>query len=500
MSVNFGEISENTKMGRESALLGNYDTSMVYYEGVLQQLQKLLQTLKDSSSKHKWSQVKQQISQEYEHVKDINKTLNSFKMDNSHSYHANYGNPMSFDDYARHEEPTRDPDVWPPPTPVEHRPSPNIRGGVKAAPAPRRQDNRSRQRAAPSRNSAQPDRGRGGPNYGNVVDKGAKDKGKDKKKIEEEDGEKKFDPSGYDKDLVEHLERDILQKNPNVHWDDIAGLVEAKKLLEEAVVLPLIVPDFFKGIRRPWKGVLMVGPPGTGKTLLAKAVATECGTTFFNVSTSSLTSKYRGESEKLVRLLFEMARFYAPSTIFVDEIDSICAKRGSDTEHEASRRVKSELLVQMDGVDGVCGDDPTKTVMVLAATNFPWDLDEALRRRLEKRIYIPLPSVEGRIQLLNINLREVEISDEVDLKEVAIKLDGYSGADITNVCRDTAMMSFRKRIRGLRPDEIKNIPRDELIAPATLEDFDEAIVKVNKSVSKEDLEKYEKWMNEFGSV
>jgi len=329
------------------------------------------------------------------------------------------------------------------------------------------------------------------------MNKGGASKADDKK-----DGKKKkknFNADGWDLELVTVLERDIVSECPNVHWDDIAGNTEAKRLLEEAVVLPLLIPDYFTGIRRPWKGVLMTGPPGTGKTLLAKAVATECGTTFFNVSSSTLTSKFRGESEKLVRLLFEMARHYAPTTIFIDEIDSICSSRGGSTEHEASRRVKSELLVQMDGVDGALGD-ATKIVMVLAATNFPWQIDEALRRRLEKRIYIALPDAEARVTLLKINLKGVNLADDVKLEEIGSNMDGYSGADITNVCRDAAMMAMRRAIKGKSPAEIRAMSKADMESPTTMEDINEGLLRVKCSVGAGDSEKYKTWMDEFGAV
>jgi katanin p60 ATPase-containing subunit A1 len=324
-----------------------------------------------------------------------------------------------------------------------------------------------------------------------------------------ENGEQEPPPKRFvsqnkaDNELVEMVERDILDKHPSIRWEDIAGLGDAKKLLEEAVVLPRLMPEYFKGIRRPWRGILMFGPPGTGKTLLAKAVATECGTTFFNVTATTLASKWRGESERLVRLMFEMARFYAPSTIFIDEMDSLCSKRGGNDENEASRRVKSEILIQMDGVSAAAAantDGTPPQVIVLGATNFPWQLDDALIRRLEKRVYIPLPNQAGREQLLRINLRSVKLSDDVHLETLANKFEGYSGADITNVCRDAAFMAMRKRIEGLSSDELRKINVQEMDLPVTMGDFTDALSKINSSVNKDDINKYQSWMSEFGST
>ncbi|XP_064864793.1 katanin p60 ATPase-containing subunit A1-like [Oncorhynchus nerka] len=476
------EISENVKLAREYALLGNYSSAIVCYQGVLEQIKKHLFTLRDSSFQQRWQKVWQEINEENKQVEEIMTTLENFKP------------PSNKDGIS---------DIWPVQVECSSSPLP-----VRGPPVPYKESKHHNNRLyvagvrAPHRQSTR------GPNGDRAKPLKSKEKKEalatpkdDKNKLEvSEKDVKKFDGQGYDKDLIEALERDIISQNPNVKWDDIADLEEAKKLLKEAVVLPMWMPEFFKGIRRPWKGVLLVGPPGTGKTLLAKAVATECRTTFFNVSSSTLTSKYRGESEKLVRLLFEMARFCAPTTIFIDEVDSMCSRRGTSEEHEASRRVKAELLVQMDGVGGASeNEDPSKLVMVLAATNFPWDIDEALRRRLEKRIYIPLPSAKGRVELLKINLKELELANDVDMAKIAEQMEGYSGADITNVCRDASLMAMRRRIEGLTPEEIRNISRDEMHMPTTMEDFESSLKKVSKSVSASDLEKYEKWIEEFGS-
>ncbi|CAB4065321.1 KATNA1 [Lepeophtheirus salmonis] len=297
------------------------------------------------------------------------------------------------------------------------------------------------------------------------------------------------------------MDRRRRTKKPIVDYDeisaDISGLNDAKSLLQETVVLPLLMPEFFKGIRRPWKGVLMMGPSGTGKTMLAKAVATECSTTFFNISASSLVSKYRGDSEKLVKFLFETARSKAPSTIFMDEIDSLCSQRGTDSEHEASRRFKSELLIQMDGLNSE--SEGNKIVVVLAATNHPWDIDEAFRRRFEKRILISMPNLDTRIALLKSKLQDVDLDEDVDLEDIANQLENYSGADITTICRDAAFMSLRNILKDKPLEEIKNITTKDVDNPISMEDLNEACKRCNRSVVETDLIKFDEWMTQYGS-
>ena len=368
------------------------------------------------------------------------------------------------------------------------------------------------------------DKGSGGGNYPksnkNYPGKGGGANPKDNKNNKKgQNGKSDFllsrypDGNGPDSELIEMLEREVVDTNPNVSFKDIAELSQAKKALQEAVLLPLIIPDYFKGIRRPWRGVLLYGPPGTGKTMLAKALATQGKTTFFNVHSSSFASKWRGESEKLVRILFEMVRFYAHTTIFIDEVDSLCSKRGEGNEGEGSRRVKAELLVQMEGVNSNTSasanekseEDKRKIVTVMAATNRPWDLDDALRRRFEKRVYIPLPNEKGRLQLFNLNLKKIEVDQNINYDKLVKLTDGYSGADICNVCREASFMPMRRELlanRGRRVEDLVNDQdfRTKIRAPIVMNDFEKAISNISKSVSQKDLEVYDKWTKEFSSV
>lgn len=310
-------------------------------------------------------------------------------------------------------------------------------------------------------------------------------------------------PSGVDESAAKQILNEIVVKGDEVRWGDIAGLEIAKNALRETVVYPFLRPDLFMGLREPARGMLLFGPPGTGKTMLARAVATESRSTFFSISASSLTSKYLGESEKLVRALFGLARSLAPSIIFVDEIDSLLSQRSGSGEHEATRRIKTEFLIQWSDLQrAAAGRETTERdkergdanrVLVLAATNLPWAIDEAARRRFVRRQYIPLPEPTTRETQIRTLLGQQKHSlSPSDVQKLVGLTDGFSGSDITALAKDAAMGPLRSLGEALL-----HMTMDE-IRPISLVDFEASLRTIRPSVSKSGLKEYEIWANEFG--
>lgn len=282
----------------------------------------------------------------------------------------------------------------------------------------------------------------------------------------------------------------MLHAVDKVSWDAIAGLRHAKKTIHEMVVWPMLRPDMFTGLRGPPKGLLLFGPPGTGKTLIGKCIASQVHASFFSISASSLTSKWVGEGEKLVRTLFAVARASQPAVIFIDEIDSLLTQR-SDGEFEASRRIKTEFLVQFDGAGTHSGD----RLLVIGATNRPQEIDEAARRRLVKRLYIPLPDGEARQAIVETLLRDQHHTlTPSDLRWLAWEQTaGYSGADMDSLCREAALGPLRDLhdILSVAVSAIRPINRG---------DFEAALRQVRASVSPADLDLYREWNDRFGSL
>jgi vacuolar protein-sorting-associated protein 4 len=335
-----------------------------------------------------------------------------------------------------------------------------------------------------------------------------------KKKVANKEGGDGEDDE--DAKLKEQLSGTLVTEMPNVSWDDVAGLENAKRALKEAVILPIQYPQLFEGKRQPWKGILLYGPPGTGKSYLAKAAATETKGRFFSVSAANIVSKFMGESERLIKALFELARKNKPAVIFIDEIDSVLSAR-SEGENEATRRLKTEFLIQMQGV----GKDD-KGILVLGATNIPWGLDPAVRRRFQKKIYISLPEAKARKLMIKLNLGDTynDLTDE-QLEILGNLTEGYSGSDIYNLTQDAIYGPLRKcqkathfknldqnHIVPCSPSDhgafrmkINDIPNPEsLVAPVvTFEDFILSLQKMKPTVSKKDLERQEQFTREFGS-
>ena len=301
------------------------------------------------------------------------------------------------------------------------------------------------------------------------------------------DGEEQIPPNILEKLIVKQEDfmnalrnvrpsamREVLVETPNVNWDSVGGLSDVKQELGEAVEWPMKYPESFKrmGIR-PSRGVLLYGPPGTGKTLLAKAVAKESGANFIQVKGPSLLSMWVGKSEEGMRKVFERARQVAPCIIFFDEIDSLAGKRGIETGTKVTERVLNQLLAEMDGLEDL------KDVLVVGATNRPDMIDSALLRpgRFDKILLVGAPEEKGRLNVLQIHTKNMPLTKDVSLKELAKKTSGYTGADLEAVAREAAMLSLRESI------DSKEVSKKH---------FEEALKKVRPSVSKPMIEVYKK--------
>lgn len=269
-----------------------------------------------------------------------------------------------------------------------------------------------------------------------------------------------------DNEFEKRIRPEVIPANEiGVSFDDIGALDDIKESLHELVMLPLRRPDLFKGgLLKPCRGILLFGPPGTGKTMLAKAIANEAQASFINVSMSTITSKWFGEDEKNVRALFTLAAKVSPTIIFVDEVDSMLGQRNRAGEHEAMRKIKNEFMTHWDGL--LSRSD--QRILVLAATNRPFDLDEAIIRRFERRIMVGLPSMESRELIIRRLLSKEKVDERLNFKELATMTEGYSGSDLKNLCTTAAYRPVRELIQKERKKELEKLKREKGETPSDL--------------------------------
>jgi len=270
--------------------------------------------------------------------------------------------------------------------------------------------------------------------------------------------------------------REVLVENPNVKWEDVGGLEEAKAELRQAVEWPLKYRAVFEYADvKPPKGIMLHGPPGTGKTLLAKAVATESEVNFISVKGPELLSKWVGESERGVREVFRKARQAAPCIIFFDEIDSIVPPRGRDLGTNVTERVVSQILSELDGLDAL------KDVVVVAATNRPDMVDPALMRpgRIDRMLYIPEPDLEARKAIIRIHTRGKPLSPDLDVNKLAEQMEGYNGADIAATCSAASMAAINEHLAKYSDPKEAAEHKGELVI--TMSHFTRAFEKVKTS-------------------
>ena len=283
------------------------------------------------------------------------------------------------------------------------------------------------------------------------------------------------------KEIEPSAMREVLIEIPNVKWEDIGGLEEVKRQLKEVIEMPLEDPDSFvrMGIKPP-RGVLLFGAPGTGKTLIARAIASQSGANFISIKGPEIMSKWVGESEKAIRMIFKKAKQVSPAIIFLDELDAIAPRRGAYSDSGASERTVNQLLTSMDGLEGL------ENVVVIGATNRPDIIDPALLRpgRFDRMLLVPAPDEQARLKILQVHTRNMPLVN-VDIEMLAKRLDGYVGADIESLCREAGMVALRQ---------------DRKARAVMMEHFEEALTTVKPSCDENTVKYYEKLGQELSTA
>uniref|UniRef100_A0A0N5CDT2 AAA domain-containing protein n=1 Tax=Strongyloides papillosus TaxID=174720 RepID=A0A0N5CDT2_STREA len=290
-------------------------------------------------------------------------------------------------------------------------------------------------------------------------------------------------------DVADVLDACLSESHNTTTWDSVVGLDDVKRCLFLNVKVAPRFKNIFRGIRQSLRTFLLYGPPGTGKTLVGKALANECGRKFLMISPSIITSKWRGDSEKIIRYIFDMAAHFAPSVLFFDELDGFCMKRGTKTEHEASRRFMSEFLVRFEELNKSQED-----VCLIGATNTPWDIDPAVMRRFDVRFLVPLPCLEARVGILKNCLFELDLDESFDFYRLAKLLEGYSASDIVKISRRASLRPVEEFFTTIDADAIDGVDFDsDPYLPVSESDFTFIISETPSTVTPEMMDMYEKY-------